>query len=80
MQMRLGSKRARAADRLEQKGARLYRLTAICLCGVKFKYKHGIFTPERCPDCTAVHVDRFTVFERDRGVGELPANLGHYLR
>ena len=78
MPMRPGSTRARAAARREQGAVRTYRRTAVCSCGVKFKYPPGSAAPELCSRCTFALADRATIYDRDCGIGWLPQNLAHY--
>jgi hypothetical protein len=40
------------------------------------KYRNNSFAGlGRCPVCAAKHSARFTVYDRDKGIGTLPANL-----
>jgi len=60
-------------------GSRQYRRRMKCACGNSYRYQPGNdVIPDRCPDCAAKLAAHFTVFDRDRGIGRLPANLAHY--
>jgi hypothetical protein len=76
MQHRLGSRRALADRRQAAKGGRRGRRRQMeCDCGASFTYQPGGSTPIRCPACA----DTTTIYDRDRGLGRLPANLTHYV-
>jgi hypothetical protein len=42
-------------------------------CGEKFRMEYG--RSSRCLECAAKISERFVVYDRDKGVGSLPANL-----
>jgi hypothetical protein len=39
------------------------------------KYRGGFAASGRCTECAAKYAAQFTVYDRDKGIGTLPANL-----
>ena len=78
MPMRRGSRRARAAAARAQGRVRAYRRRMLCACGATFQYQPPAQAPSQCPTCASALAERFTVFDRDRGIGQLPSNLRKY--
>jgi len=56
-------------------GKRSYRQMTVCACGAKFAYQPNGATPVWCPSCVQRWADRATIYDRDRKLGQLPANL-----
>lgn len=61
-------------------GKRGYRRRMRCPCGDSFAYQPTTApAPSQCPSCAVKLGNRCTIYDRDRGIGELPTNLARYL-
>lgn len=47
-----------------------------CLsCKAKYKMDKHYNQPDLCPDCFGKIVEKAVIYDRDRGIGQIPANL-----
>ena len=47
-------------------------------CGASILVQGGLFRP-MCDRCSALAAEALTIYDRDKGIGEIPANLVHRL-